>query len=132
MNRNVILAICGGMILLAVGYYVWNEKYRPRAEEAKQRQAELSKSCKVHDAARDGDLALLRRMYEADCSINGRDDFGMPPLHVAANDRVAEFLISKGASIDARDGRGYTPLQVMEMAGRKDVVDLLKRRGARK
>jgi hypothetical protein len=134
MNKKALLALIVGGVAVAgaMGFYYWNEKVRPVAEKAKQQQAAQTKSCKVHQAARAGDLALLSRMFDAGCSMNGRDDFGMTPLHLAANDRVAEFLIKDGAYIDAKDGRGYTPLRVMEMAGRQDVIDLLKRHGAKR
>lgn len=133
MDRKTMLALIVGGVMIAgsLVFYFWNEKVRPEAEREQQQIEAQTKACKVHEAARSGDLALLTKMFEAGCSMNGRDDFGMTPLHVAANDRIAEFLISKGAYLDATDGRGFTPLKVMQMAGRKDVVELLKRRGAK-
>ena len=133
MDRKTMLALIEGGVLIAgsLVFYFWNEKVRPEAEREQQQRAAAAKACKVHEAARSGDLKLLTRMFDAGCSMNGRDDFGMTPLHVAANDRIAAFLISKGAYIDATDGRGYTPLKVMEMTGRKDVVELLRRKGAK-
>jgi hypothetical protein len=134
MNRNTTIALLVGALAVAgaIAFYVWNEKVRPAEEEARREQEAAAKSCRVHEAARNGDLVLLTQMYEAGCSMNSRDDFGLTPLHVAANDRVAAFLIAKGAFVDARDGRGYTPLRVMEMANRQAVVDLLKRHGAKR
>ena len=133
MNRNTLVALIVGGLMLAgsLVFYFWNEKVRPQAEQNQREQAELARSCQVHQAARDGNLVLLQQMFAAGCSFNVRDDFGMTPLHVAANDRVAEFLIAKGAFVDARDGRGFTPLTVMKMAGRTSVVDLLRRHGAK-
>ncbi len=133
MNRNTLIAgIVGGLLLAgSLVFYFWNEKVRPQTEQAQRQQQELARSCQVHQAARDGNLVLLQQMFESGCSVNGHDEFGLTPLHVAANDRVAEYLISKGAFVDARDGRGFTPLKVMQMAGRTSVVDLLRRHGAK-
>jgi hypothetical protein len=133
MNRNSVIALIVGGVMLAgsMVFYFWDHEVRPQ-KEAERRAAEaLVTGCRLHDAARAGDLALLERQFAAGCTVNGRDDFGMSPLHVAANDRIATFLLSKGASLDARDDRGYTPLKVMRMAGRKDVTDLLVGRGAK-
>ncbi|HOX43130.1 MAG TPA: ankyrin repeat domain-containing protein [Myxococcota bacterium] len=133
MNRATIVALILGGLMLAgsLVFYFWDQKVRPQEEAERQAALALVRGCRVHDAARAGDLALLEKQFAAGCSVNARDDFGMSPLHVAATDRVAIFLISKGASLDAKDGRGYTPLAVMKMAGRKDVVDLLLSRGAK-
>jgi len=133
MNRKSMLALIVGGLMIAgsLVFYFWNEKVRPEAERAQQQRVAMTEDCRVHEAARNGDLALLTEMFEAGCSMNGRDEFGMTPLHLAANDRVAEFLISKGAFLDAADGRGFTPLKVMQMAGRTDVVEVLRRHGAK-
>ena len=130
--KTLISLVAGGLLLIgSLVFYFWNEKVRPQAELAQRQQQELTRACQVHQAARDGNLVLLQQMFEAGCSVNGHDDFGLTPLHVAANDRVAEYLISKGAFVDATDGRGYTPLRVMQMTGRNSVADLLKRHGAK-
>lgn len=127
MKTKLVLVVAVLMILSAIVYYVWNERIRPQTEKHQRQQEQLAKSCQVHEAARDGDLALLQSMYQAGCSFNSRDGFGMTPLHLAKNDRVAQFLISKGASVDAKDGRGFTPIQVMKMSNRQDVVDILRK-----
>jgi ankyrin repeat protein len=133
MTRATVVAIVLGGLMLAgsLVFYFWDQKVRPQEEAERQAALALVKGCKVHEAARAGDLALLEKQFAAGCSVNARDDFGMSPLHVAANDRVAAFLLAKGAALDAKDGRGYTPLAVMKMAGRKDVVDYLLTKGAR-
>jgi ankyrin repeat protein len=41
--------------------------------------------------------------------VNARDDFGLTPLHAAAQEghmEVAELLIAKGADVNAKDGIG--------------------------
>ena len=43
---------------------------------------------------------------------------------------IADFLISKGADIDAKDVRGSTPLIRASMKGYKDTVELLISKGA--
>ncbi len=133
MNRATIVAfILGGLMLAgSLVFYFWDQKVRPQEEAERQAALALVKGCRVHDAARAGDLPLLEKQFAAGCSVNARDDFGVSPLHVAANDRVAAFLLARGASLDAVDGRGYTPLRVMRQAGRQDVVDLLVSKGAK-
>ena len=132
MNKTgIVLILSAVMIVGAVVFYYWDNNVRPAKEaQAQQAQAAIA-ACHVHEAARNGDLKMLEKLYAAGCSVNKRDDFNMTPLHVAKNDRIATFLLDKGAILDARDGRGFTPLKVMEMAGRQDVVVVLKAHGAK-
>ena len=131
MNKTVVVLIISALMITgAIVFYYWDHELRPAKEAQAQEAAQAVSACDVHQAARDGDLKMLEKLYTVGCSMNKRDGFDMSPLHVAANDRVATFLIAKGANIDAKDGRGFTPLKVMQMAGRQDVVDLLKSHGA--
>jgi ankyrin repeat protein len=54
----------------------------------------------------------LDLLLKAGGNIQARDDSGMTPLHGAAfwgwND-VVKFLVSKGADVNAKENRGYTP-----------------------
>jgi ankyrin repeat protein len=47
--------------------------------------------------------------------VNARNEFGETPLHGAAFrgvNEIVEFLVAKGAVLDARDSRGWTPLTI--------------------
>ncbi len=69
----------------------------------------------AHSAARLGMLPKLRELIEADPSlVHARGGDGQTPLHYASTVEIAEFLLSKGADIDARDvDHESTPAQYM-------------------
>jgi ankyrin repeat protein len=69
----------------------------------------------AHSASRLGMLAKLRELVGADPSaVHARGGDGQTPLHFASTVEIAEFLLSKGADIDARDvDHESTPAQYM-------------------
>jgi ankyrin repeat protein len=44
---------------------------------------------------------------------------------------MAEFLITKGADVNAETNRGTTPLQTAKREGHTEIVELLRKHGAR-
>ena len=59
---------------------------------------------------------------------------GWSPFHVACrrgNVTIVELLIAKGADVNAKTGKSYTPLSLAEQEGHNQVVDLLRKHGAR-
>lgn len=69
----------------------------------------------AHSASRLGMLSRLRELVEADPSVvHARGGDGQTPLHFASTVEIAEFLLAKGADIDARDiDHESTPAQYM-------------------
>jgi ankyrin repeat protein len=58
----------------------------------------------------------------------------MTPLHFAVyrhSETITKMLIAKGASVNAKDDFGSTPLRWASDKGYKDIVELLKRHGAK-
>jgi ankyrin repeat protein len=56
------------------------------------------------------------------------------PLHVAAfqgRKEMAEWLIARGADINAKTNEGKTALQYAKSNNHKDVADLLRKHGAK-
>ena len=84
----------------------------------------------VHAAARLGMTGNLRELIEADPAlVNARGGDGQTPLHFASTIEVAEYLLDRGAEIDARDvDHESTPAQYM-VRERQDVLRYLVRRG---
>jgi len=70
----------------------------------------------IHEAARNGDIEVVKQHLDAGADVNAKDDkFGLTPLHFAAgrgNTRkeVVELLIAKGVDVNAKDEDGETPL----------------------
>jgi cytohesin len=59
-------------------------------------------------------MAKLLLDYKADVNAKQKDNRGETPLHYAAmrgDKELAELLLARGANVNARDGRGFTPLQ---------------------
>jgi len=53
-------------------------------------------------------------------------------LRVLENHKdVAEFLLVKGANLNAREEKGKTPLEVAKEEGHKEIVELLRKHGAK-
>ncbi|HEX6496829.1 MAG TPA: ankyrin repeat domain-containing protein [Acidobacteriaceae bacterium] len=69
----------------------------------------------AHSAARLGRMAKLRELVASDPGVvHARGGDGQTPLHFASTIEVAEFLLEKGADIDARDvDHESTPAQYM-------------------
>ncbi|XP_072386285.1 poly [ADP-ribose] polymerase tankyrase [Diabrotica undecimpunctata] len=89
---------------------------------------DLFEACKV------GDIARVRKLVTP-VTVNARDTAGRKstPLHFAAGygrRDVVEFLLSAGASIQARDDGGLHPLHNACSFGHADVVRLLLEAGA--
>src|SRR3989475_534378 len=86
----------------------------------------------VHAAARLGLIGKLRELIELDPAlVNARGGDGQTPLHFASTIRVAEYLLDRGADIDARDvDHESTPAQYM-VRDRQDVLRYLIQRGCK-
>jgi hypothetical protein len=98
------------------------------APYAIQRGARLD----ANAAARLGMLDALRRLVDADPAlVHARGGDGPTPLHVAATPEVADFLLDRGADIDALDvDHESTPAQYA-IRDRTPVARRLVERGAR-
>ncbi|KAL0269313.1 UNVERIFIED_CONTAM: hypothetical protein PYX00_007096 [Menopon gallinae] len=88
----------------------------------------------LFEACKTGDLARVKKLVNSQM-VNARDTAGRKstPLHFAAGygrRDVVEFLLSAGASIQARDDGGLHPLHNACSFGHADVVRLLLEAGA--
>src|SRR5580765_4392426 len=86
----------------------------------------------VHAAARLGLTGKLHELIEADPGlVNARGGDGQTPLHFASTIEVANYLLDRGADIDARDlDHESTPAQYM-VRERQDVLCYLIQRGCK-
>src|SRR5438552_3652436 len=84
----------------------------------------------AHAAARLGMLERLRALIGGDPSlVHARGGDGQTPLHFASTVAVAEFLLERGADMDARDiDHESTPAQWM-LRERQEVARHLVKRG---
>jgi ankyrin repeat protein len=90
-------------------------------------------------------LEAARLAVQLGADVNAADDFGNTALHYAAHhriDAVVQFLVDRGARLDARNKFGETPLWVSELVIqffgggtyqilRSSTGDLLRKLGAR-
>lgn len=86
----------------------------------------------VHAAARLGMIDKLKQLIEPDPAlVHARGGDGQTPLHFASTIEIAEYLLDKGADINARDiDHESTPAQYM-VRSRPEVARYLIRRGAK-
>jgi ankyrin repeat protein len=88
----------------------------------------------IHDAAKNGDLAKVVAMLQADPSLVSKtDSYGATPLHWAAmngHKEIVQLLLSNKAEVNLKVSDGTTPLITAAIFGHREVVDLLLANGA--
>jgi ankyrin repeat protein len=75
-------------------------------------------------------LDAAKLFVDLGADVNAANDAGNTALHYAAQtgaSRIIEFLVSKGARLDAKSKLGKTPLEVAETFGRDTAADTLRR-----
>lgn len=88
---------------------------------------------RLHQAAWERRVDDIRRLLDAGVDINGSDDHGCTPLHLAienGGNEAAILLLQRGADVHARDGDARTPLHTAAMNGNTLMVQLLIKQGA--
>jgi ankyrin repeat protein len=74
----------------------------------------------LHNAARDGQLAVARFLLDNAADVNARNNGGASALHLAAArgyKAMAELLLSKGAAVNAKDVQSRAPLHTAAANG---------------
>jgi glyoxylase-like metal-dependent hydrolase (beta-lactamase superfamily II) len=88
----------------------------------------------VFQAAGTGNLVRLRTLVEADPeTVKARNPSGLTPLHLAAlygQRATAEYLVSKGAELEAVARHSGTPLDVAAESNQEEFVAWLQSKGA--
>jgi len=86
----------------------------------------------VHAAARLGMIDRVKELLEADPAVvHARGGDGQTPLHFASTIEIAEYLLDRGADINARDiDHESTPAQYM-VRSRPEIARFLVQRGAK-
>ena len=105
--------------------------YALRGAHPEMAQVLLSRGAHVdvYVAAGLGDLAKVQQWVEAQPEIvHQRGPGGATPLHFSTTAAVANFLLAQGASVNAQDDRGRTPLTWH--SDNRDVVEVLQANGA--
>ncbi|XP_035269070.1 CARD- and ANK-containing Inflammasome Adaptor Protein [Anguilla anguilla] len=90
------------------------------------------KSGDIYDAAAMGNLSLLESLLKGN-DVNNVSSSQETLLHIAAQHgqlSIVEFLISKGARLDMKDGQGYTALHRAAEKGHTSTAQALMRAGA--
>lgn len=88
---------------------------------------------KLHQAACDGNLAVVKQLIESGVDVDKRDGLGYTPMFSAAEEKqieVAKYLLSKGANVNARDYYGSNLINHAIGCGSTDIVEMLLARGA--
>jgi ankyrin repeat protein len=65
--------------------------------------------------------------------VNARTQDQWAPIHLSAYNRhldLVKLLLERGADVDAMDGRGDTPHQLLLQGGYREMADLLRVDGA--
>lgn len=115
----------------------------------------LAETTPLHRAAWNGDMPTVVSELEKGVDPNIRDDLQRTPLHLACykgristtpveervvgqpdpgnyyTDEMVEYMIEKGADVNAVDKDGSTPLMEAIPNGHKAIVDLLIKHGAK-
>jgi len=83
--------------------------------------------------AADGFKDIVELLIAKGADVNAKDNWNWTPLHSAVygHKDIVELLITEGANVNARDGASRTPLFYAKDEGKAEIVELLRKHGAK-
>ena len=90
-------------------------------------------SVDIHEAAKKGNIEVIKQHLDAGTDVNAYDDEGITPLSYAAikgHKNVVELLIGNGADVNAVSSRGLPP--IMFAKNQPEIKRLLIKNGAKR
>ena len=76
---------------------------------------------------------IVELLIAKGADVNAKSNWDWTPLHSAVygHKDIVELLIAKGANVKAREGGGRTPLWYAQEEGHAEIVELLRKHGAK-
>lgn len=104
----------------------------PDAVEAAEPGIVRPEQVRLLEAARRGELDVVKRLVDAGESVNPPAGWRTPLIAAALHSRIAvmEYLLSKGAEVDARDRLGRSALWAAVWGDQPEAFRLLLSKGA--
>lgn len=97
-------------------------------------EAEFVARLSIHEAARTGDLHVIKLLLRSDSKrMETVDERGWTPIHLAAangHTEVVRFLAMEGADVAALDPTSYTAMHLAAMNGHNGCLEVLLKMGA--
>ena len=87
----------------------------------------------IHDAAKAGNIEVVKRHLAAGTDVNAKNKLGETPLYDAVGQghkEIVELVIANGADVNAKDIHGMTPLFHAVRKSQKEMAELLLDEGA--
>ncbi|KAF4605123.1 hypothetical protein EYR40_003906 [Pleurotus pulmonarius] len=118
---------------------IWDDDSRPSSGKGSSGMGPSVSSMKPPDTAEDNtihgfavsnDVEALKTLLwiQPDIDVNQHDEYGFTPLHLAAdrgNKDVVRLLLASGADRTVKDQDEFTALELAEVAGHNEIVDIL-------
>ncbi|XP_042150771.1 receptor-interacting serine/threonine-protein kinase 4, partial [Ixodes scapularis] len=100
----------------------------------KMTEAEFVAQLSIHEAARTGDLHVIKLLLKSDSKrMETVDERGWTPIHLAAangQSEVVKYLALEGADVAALDPTSYTAMHLAAMNGHNSCLEVLLKVGA--
>lgn len=84
----------------------------------------------MHFAAKHNSYQAIERLWVQGIGVKGLDDSGCAPLYYVTSKEVAQWLLDKGADVNAEGGEYGNALQAAAVGGKESLVQVLLDRGA--